>query len=199
MTEIPTQTSAPRGTPSPILLVFLFIPLLGIVAAVVLAVSDGVLGGQPQATPQAVPSNFISLVGEPAPDFVLAGMDGKQHRLSDYKGRVTFVNFWATWCTPCRIELPGLMQFASEQGEDGAQVLAVNVGESSEQVDAYFTENGLSGLTVLLDTNVEVYSAFGVNALPTTFIVDKDGVIRFRHFGMITPSDIQSYLDKLAV
>ncbi|MCA0456685.1 MAG: TlpA family protein disulfide reductase [Chloroflexi bacterium] len=198
MTEIPPQTPAPRGAPSPILLVFLFIPLLGIVAAVALAISDGVVGGQPLATPQAVPSNFVSLVGDPAPDFVLAGMDGQQHRLSEYKGHVTFVNFWATWCVPCRIELPALMQVAGEQGTDGAQVLAVNVGESGAQIDAYFTENHISGLTVLLDSNVEVYSAFGINALPTTFVVDKDGVIRYRHFGMITLTDVQAYIDKLA-
>lgn len=199
MTDSTSQPTERRGGPSPILLVFLFIPLLGIIAAVALAINEGGFGGQPLATPQAVPSNFVSLVGEPAPDFVLAGMDGNQHRLTDYMGHVTFVNFWATWCVPCRIELPALMQFVGEQGADGAQVLAVNVGETGAQVDAYFSENRISGLNVLLDSEVEVYSAFGINALPTTFVVDKEGVIRYRHFGMITSSDIQAYLDKLAV
>ncbi len=197
MTDTTSQPTERRGGPSPILLMFLFIPMLGIIAAVALAISDGAIGGQPLATPQAVPSGFVSLVGEPAPDFVLAGMDGKNHRLTEYKGHVIFVNFWATWCVPCRIELPALMQFVGEQGAEGAQVLAVNVGETGPQVNAYFTENHISGLNVLLDSEVEVYSAFGINALPTTFIVDKEGVIRYRHFGMITPSDIQAYMDKL--
>lgn len=199
MTELTSQPPIKQGGPSPILLVFLIIPLFGIIAAIALAISDGAFGGQAVIpTPQAVPSDFVSLVGQPAPDFSLSGLDGAKHQLTDYKGRVTFVNFWATWCGPCRVELPTLEKFVAQQGDKGAMVLAINAGETSDQINTYFTENEISGLNVLLDSNIEVYTAYGINALPTTFIVDKDGIIRYRHFGMLRAEDLQAYMDKLA-
>jgi len=200
MTEMTSPPSSPvkQSSPSPILLVFLVIPLFGIIAAIALAISEGSFGAQPVATPQAVSSDFVSLVGEPAPDFSLIGLDGAKHQLTDYKGRVTFVNFWATWCGPCQVELPTLERFVAEQGNKGAMVLAVNAGETTDQINTYFKQNDISGLNVLLDSNVEVYTAYGINALPTTFIVDKDGVIRFRHFGMLRQEDIDGYMSKLA-
>ncbi len=199
MTETTSQPPVKHGGPSPILLVFLVIPLFGIIAAVALAISEGGFGGQPVIpTPQAVASDFVSLVGDSAPDFSLAGLDGTKHQLTDYKGRVTFVNFWATWCGPCRVELPTLEKFIAQQGDKGAMVLAVNTGETADQINTYFKQNEISGLNVLLDSNVEVYTAYGINALPTTFIVDKEGVIRFRHFGMLREEDITGYMDKLA-
>jgi thiol-disulfide isomerase/thioredoxin len=199
MTEMTSPPSERKGGPSPILLVFLVIPLFGIIAAVALAISEGGFGGQSIVpTPAAVSSDFVSLVGEPAPDFSLAGLDGAKHQLTDYKGHVTFVNFWATWCGPCQVELPTLEKFAAQQGEKGAMVLAVNAGETTDQINTYFKQNDISGLNVLLDSNIEVYTAYGINALPTTFIVDKEGVIRYRHFGMLREEDIKGYMDKLA-
>jgi len=199
MTEMTSQPSERKGGPSPILLVFLVIPLFGIIAAVLMAISDGGLGGQPiVVTPLPVPSDFVSLVGDPAPDFSLTGLDGAKHQLTDYKGRVTFVNFWATWCGPCQVELPTLEKFVAQQGDKGAMVLAVNAGETTDQINTYFKQNDISGLNVLLDSNIEVYTAYGINALPTTFIVDKEGVIRYRHFGMLREEDIKGYMDKLA-
>ncbi len=199
MTEMTSQPPVKQGGISPILLVFLVIPLFGIIAAVALAISEGGFGGQPMVpTPQAVSSDFVSLVGEAAPDFSLTGLDGAKHQLTDYKGHVTFVNFWATWCGPCQVELPTLEKFVAEQGDKGARVLAVNAGETSDQINTYFTQNDISGLNVLLDSNIEVYTAYGINALPTTFIVDKEGVIRYRHFGMLRQEDIDGYMSKLA-
>ena len=199
MTEMTSQPSERKGGPSPILLVFLVIPLFGIIAAVWLAISEGGFGGQPVVpTPLAVSSDFVSLVGDPAPDFSLTGLDGAKHQLTDYKGHVTFVNFWATWCGPCQVELPTLEKFVAQQGAKGAMVLAVNAGETIDQINSYFKQNDISGLTVLLDSNIEVYTAYGINALPTTFIVDKEGIIRYRHFGMLREEDIKGYMDKLA-
>ncbi len=198
MTEVTPTPPVTHGKPSPILLVFLIIPIFGIIAAVALAINDGAFGGQTAPTPEAVSSDFVSLVGQPAPDFALTGLDGAKHQLTDYKGRVTFVNFWATWCGPCRVELPALEKFMAQQGDKGAMVLAVNAGETTDQINSYFKENDISGLNVLLDSNIEVYSAYGINALPTTFIVDQKGVIRFRHFGMLREEDIKGYMDKLA-
>ena len=198
MSEVTSQPPVKQGGPSPILLVFLVIPLFGIIAAVALALSEGGFNGQPVATPQAVSSDFVSLVGQPAPDFSLTGIDGAKHQLTEYKGHVTFVNFWATWCGPCRVELPTLEKFVAAQGDKGAVVLAINAGETADQINTYFKENDISGLNVLLDSNIEVYTAYGINALPTSFIVDKDGIIRYRHFGMLREEDIKGYMDKLA-
>jgi len=198
MSEVTSQPPVKHGGPSPILLVFLIIPLFGIIAAVALALSEGGFNGQPVATPQAVSSDFVSLVGQPAPDFSLTGIDGAKHQLTEYKGHVTFVNFWATWCGPCRVELPTLEKFVAAQGDKGAVVLAINAGETADQINTYFKENDISGLNVLLDSNIEVYTAYGINALPTSFIVDKDGIIRYRHFGMLREEDIKGYMDKLA-
>lgn len=198
MTEVTPTPPVTHGKPSPILLVFLIIPIFGIIAAVALAINDGAFGGQIVPTPEAVSSDFVSLVGQPAPDFSLTGLDGAKHQLTEYKGRVTFVNFWATWCGPCRVELPALEKFMAQQGDKGAMVLAVNAGETTDQINSYFKENDISGLNVLLDANIEVYTAYGVNALPTTFVVDQQGVIRFRHFGMLREEDIKGYMDKLA-
>lgn len=199
MTEMTSPPPVRQGSPSPILLVFLVIPLFGIIAAVALAISEGGFGS-PSAlpTPQAVSSDFVSLVGQPAPDFSLTGLDGAKHRLTDYNGHVTFVNFWATWCGPCQVELPTLERFVAEQGDKGAVVLAVNAGETTDQINTYFKQNNISGLNVLLDSNIEVYTAYGINALPTTFVVDQDGVIRFRHFGMLRQEDIDGYMTKLS-
>jgi DsbE subfamily thiol:disulfide oxidoreductase len=198
MTEVTPTPPVSHGKPSPILLVFLIIPIFGIIAAVALAINDGAFGGQVAPTPEAVSSDFVSLVGQPAPDFSLSDLDGAKHQLTEYKGRVTFVNFWATWCGPCRVELPTLEKFMAQQGDKGAMVLAVNAGETTDQINSYFKENGISGLNVLLDANIEVYTAYGINALPTTFVVDQQGVIRFRHFGMLREEDIKGYMDKLA-
>lgn len=198
MTESTSSQPVKHGPPSPILLVFAIIPILGVIAAAVLAFGEGGLGGQPIATPQPVASDFVSLVGQAAPDFFLSDLDGTKHQLTDYKGRMTFVNFWATWCGPCREELPTLEKFVAGQGDKGAMVLAINAGETPDQINTYFKENQISGLNVLLDSNIEVYTAYGIVALPTTFIVDKEGVIRFRHFGMLREEDIKGYMDKLA-
>jgi thiol-disulfide isomerase/thioredoxin len=193
----PSSTQASR--PSPILIVFLVIPLLGLLAAVVLALSENNAARQSIPTPLAVANPFqsVSLIDQPAPNFELTGLDGERYRLSNYRGRVVFLNFWATWCEPCRRELPALEQFVAEQGEDGAVVLALNMAETPEAIKAYFEENKISGLTVLLDTNLEVKDAFAINVFPTTYVVDKGGVAREKKLGEITAADLKAYMDKL--
>jgi peroxiredoxin len=86
----------------------------------------------------------------------------------------------------------------AQQGDKGAMVLAINAGETTDQINTYFKQNVISGLNVLLDSNIEVYTAYGINALPTSFIVDQNGIIRYRHFGMLREEDIKGYMDKLA-
>jgi peroxiredoxin len=135
-----------------------------------------------------------SLIGQSAPNFSLAALDGSIMRLSSYRGRVVFVNFWATWCEPCQRELPAFEAFMAEQGEDGALVLAVNAGEPAEQVTTYFEAHQISGIPALLDADLEVYDRYNVQLLPTTYVIDPAGVVRYAHLGEMTAEDLSAYV-----
>jgi thiol-disulfide isomerase/thioredoxin len=183
-----------------VLVIFLLFPVLGIIAALALAISEGTLTPAAFSTPLPVtdaPYQIISLLDKPAPDFVLDSLDGESHRLSDYQGQIVFVNFWATWCPPCREELPAFMAFSEDPASKGAVILAVNTAETPEQIRQYFSENGITGLTVLLDSQLEAYTAYDIQVMPTTFVIDQTGVIRQRHFGALTLDDLYDYVDRL--
>lgn len=199
MTEA-SPPPAPPTRPSPILIVFVLIPLLGILAAVGLAVSESSSASQSVPTPLPVsdPFQVVSLIDQPAPNFELTGLDGARYRLSSYRGRVVFLNFWATWCEPCKRELPALQEFVAEQGDSGAVVLALNMAETPEAINTYFAASNITGLTVLLDTNLEVKDAFAIGVFPTTYVVDRSGIVRDKKLGEIKAEDLKAYMDKLA-
>lgn len=117
----------------------------------------------------------------PAPDFVLTDQYGETHTLSDYQGKTVFLNFWATWCGPCRLELPDIQVLYEDNGEnqDGLVVLGVicpDTGQegSVEDIAAFLEENGLS-YPVLMDEGGAVTAAYGISAYPTTFMIDTEG------------------------
>jgi thiol-disulfide isomerase/thioredoxin len=112
----------------------------------------------------------------PAPDFALAGLDGKTLRLAELRGRVVFLNFWATWCPPCREEMPAMQALAGELEKQGLVVLAVNYEESAETAEAYARETGLT-LPILLDTDGAVARRYRVTGLPASFFVDRRGAL----------------------
>ncbi len=118
--------------------------------------------------------------GSVAPDFELADLNGETVRLSDYIGRPVVLNFWATWCAPCRLEMPELERAQAEFGEGGTIVLTINQEESAEQVSEFFDEVGLT-LPALLDSHADVGTAYGAFFLPTTVIVGPDGVVAAVH------------------
>jgi thiol-disulfide isomerase/thioredoxin len=196
MTESTGQSSEIRGKPSPILIVFLIFPILGILAAVALALSSGAAANAPIPTPESITLQDTSLVDKPAPNFELAALDGTRQRLSSYRGRVVFVNFWATWCEPCKRELPAFEQFQAQQGEDGAVILAVNVAEKPDAINQYFDEEKIAGLLVLLDTNQDVSGAFAVDRFPTTYVIDAAGVVRYKYYGEMKLEDMNDALSK---
>ena len=118
----------------------------------------------------------------PAIDFTLTDQYGNSHTLSDYKGKTVFLNFWATWCPPCRAEMPDIQKIYDsykENGDDSLVVLGVaSPGQgqegSLEEVAGFLEENGYT-YPVLMDTTGEQFAAYGVYALPTTFMIDRDG------------------------
>ena len=123
-------------------------------------------------------------VDEPweAPTLSLMDTGGRTRHLAEYRGRVVLVNFWATWCPPCVVEMPGLQRLAQRLSQRPFALLAVNVGESKSKV---FRFRRLTGFreTVLLDPEGETFSAWGASVYPTSLLVDKGGRVRYRVVG----------------
>jgi thiol-disulfide isomerase/thioredoxin len=135
--------------------------------------------------------------GEPAPDFVLRDLGGTPVRLSDLRGKVVFVNFWATWCRPCKQELPDIQKVAGEYPDDVA-VLAINVEESRDDAAAYFAENGL-GVPALLDRNGGVFRQYGLRGLPDSFFIDREGNVAVIAYGYLTEEMMRDRLARAGV
>lgn len=115
----------------------------------------------------------------PAIDFTLKDQYGNTHTLSDYKGKTVFLNFWATWCSPCRAEMPDIQKLYEEFQQEDVVILGVaapNLGreKSEEGIKGFLEENGYT-YPVVMDTEAEAFQAYGINSFPTTFMIDKDG------------------------
>ena len=135
---------------------------------------------------EAMPAQTLFEVKErpQAPDFLLQDMDDKKHRLSDLRGKVVLVNFWATWCPPCRREMPSIERLALAQKGKDFEILAVNVAENLETVFGFTgTLEPAPSFPILFDTDSGVVKTWPVMGLPTTFILDKQGRIAFRAVG----------------
>ncbi len=137
-------------------------------------------------------------VGELAPAFALRDPDGSVRSLSDYRGKVVWVNFWATWCGPCRRELPE-MQRLVDLFPEGLAVLAVNLQESSGKAASFWEELELD-LPILLDSNGEVADQYRLaNRLPSHFFIDEEGVLRALRIGIITEDEMRQQLEELGL
>ena len=131
------------------------------------------------APPGRAPAPFpVSRAAEPtaALDFQLLDVTGRAVRLRDLRNRVVLLNFWATWCAPCREEMPALETLARELGPRGLTVVGVNFKESRQQVEAFMKAHGLS-FPILLDADGQVSASYQVFALPVTFVVDRRGMV----------------------
>jgi len=136
-------------------------------------------------------------LGSSAPTFELISLSGEQISLEQYKGQAVLINFWATWCGPCRLEMPLLQEYQAEYDSEMV-VLAVNVGESPQDVQGFVDEMGFD-LTVLMDETNSVEALYQVRGLPSTFFIRKDGIIQFLHIGMLTEGQLIGYLDEIGV
>lgn len=120
----------------------------------------------------------------PAPDFSLTDMDGKAHALADYRGKVVLVNFWATWCPPCRKEMPSLERVYQHFKGKPFAVLAINQWETVDHVFSYMGDLNVDpSFPILFDSESKVADQFGVRGLPTSFLVDAQGRIVYRAVG----------------
>jgi thiol-disulfide isomerase/thioredoxin len=135
--------------------------------------------------------------GQPAPDFYFENPEGEPTSLGQLKGQTVMVNFWATWCSPCRYEMPFLQQIHQERSGEELVLLAVNVGESASDVSQFMQSQGFS-FTVLLDSKGNVTRRYNVTGIPTTFFIDKESVIQNVHVGSFqSQADIDTILSKI--
>ncbi|MBI4746194.1 MAG: redoxin domain-containing protein [Deltaproteobacteria bacterium] len=121
-------------------------------------------------------------VGDQAPAFSLKDMKGNTVTLDSLKGKVVFLDFWASWCDPCKEELPELELLYSKYGKDGFEVIGVSVDKSESNVAAFLKKRPVS-FTILPNIKGDVAEAYGLPGMPTGYIIGKDGVIRHRHVG----------------
>jgi thiol-disulfide isomerase/thioredoxin len=117
-----------------------------------------------------------------ASDFSLPGEDGKTYRLSDFRGKVVVLNFWATWCPPCRFEMPSLERLWQKVKDQNIVILAINVGEDSDTIFE-FGGNYPTTFPIPMDRNGDVIKRYPVKGLPTTYIVSPDGRVTHRAVG----------------
>ena len=130
--------------------------------------------------------------GAVAPDFTLADLDGQPISLSDWQGRPVLINFWATWCGPCEVEMPTIQAAYDAHQEDGLVVLAVAVDDSAKNVRSFFDKRDLTLLPLMDDGTVSsIYQVFG---LPTSYFVAANGKITAVHTGLLTEDKIEEYL-----
>ncbi len=130
-------------------------------------------------------------VSGPAPNFTLKSLDGKNLKLSEMRGDVVLINFWASWCAPCRQEMPLLNALYNKYQPLGFTVLGINVEENLDDARR-FLKNFPVDFPILLDGNNKVSKQYNVIAMPTTVVVDRDGNMRFLHRGY-RPGDEKTY------
>ena len=124
----------------------------------------------------------VATVGEPAPDFTLVDLQGKTWTLSDLKGQVVFVNFWATWCPPCREEMPSMERLFNLMPKDKFKMLAILNRDDPALARDFVKKLGVT-MPILNDQPNEVGVKYGLTGLPETFIVDKQGILREKFIG----------------
>jgi len=125
-------------------------------------------------------------VSEPAPDFILQDLAGQPVRLSSYRGRAVYIDFWATWCGPCRAALPGLQDLTDKFKDQGLEVVSIDEGEGLDQVRSFIDRRKYS-FRVLLDTDRAVGDFYGVRGIPTSVLIDRSGVVQSIAVGNVSP------------
>lgn len=200
-----SQLPEPRPPYRPTLAIFLIMPIAAALVALLLAetfVEREGIGGRLAETPPVVALSPSTLIGSPAPDFELPTLGAQAFRLSDQRGKWVVLNFWATWCAPCRHEMPVLQALHASPSEaaralGSVVVIAVNRDESAAAVQAFLADLSLS-LPVALDKGGRVSNRYGILSLPITYFIDPEGIVRGRHIGELTTELLDQTLRKLA-
>lgn len=137
-----------------------------------------------------------NLQGQPAPDFSLASLDGKSLKLSDFRGKAVLLNFWATWCEPCKIEMPWFVDLQKKYGPQGLQILGVAMDDASTKEIADFAKKMGVNYPIAIGKEAVGDQYGGLPYLPSTFYIDRDGKVVQRVFGLVSRSEIESDIQK---
>lgn len=174
---------------------------LGVLTALSLLLSGcapvpGSTAGRPTAGQQGDIFAGLPKEGQRAPNATLVDLQGSQLKISDLKGRPLIINFWATWCPPCRAEIPELDAVYREHRDKGLEVLGINYGEESETVQGFLKGMEVS-YRIVMDPYDEAADRYRIAALPTSFFVDSEGIIRAVHLGGMDRQAIEGKLAKI--
>ena len=135
-------------------------------------------------------------IGKKAPAFTIPNISGNDRNLRNYQGQKVFLNFWATWCPPCKKEMPAIQKYYEEiQDNNEIAVLAVNVKEPKGKVLDYLMKKSFN-FPILLDKNGKTAQKYAVRGIPTTYIIDKQGIIVEKHVGILSYENIKSLMKK---
>lgn len=144
----------------------------------------------PRAELTVVPAS----VNYPAPELTLANLEGFSHSLTDYRGQVVLVNLWATWCEPCKEEMPALQAFHDKHDEEGFVVIAVNDGDPNVDVSKFVDEFELTFPVWLDPTYIATEDAFKTMNLPSSFVIDRNGIIRLQWVGGVDRKTLEKHV-----
>lgn len=146
------------------------------------------------------PPNYVSAVQKStatAPDFSLPTPDGKTIKLSSYKGKVVIIDFWATWCPPCRKGIPDLINLKKKYGSKGLEIIGVSVDrETKPDVIPFMKEKGINYPVVYADNNI-IMNYGGIRAIPTSFVIDKQGKVVASYEGLIPEATYENHIKKI--
>ncbi len=134
---------------------------------------------------------------EAAPDFTLTGMNGVSIKLSDYRGKVVLLNFWATWCGPCKAEIPWFIEFEKLYKDRGFATLGVSMDEDGWQAVLPFVKQRGINYPVMIGTDGVAQLYGGIDSLPSTFLIDREGRIFSAHLGLVSRRDYEAEILKL--
>lgn len=133
-------------------------------------------------------------IGMKAPDFELKNLEGDTVKLSDYTGKKVILNFWATWCPPCKAEIPDFQRYYTEAGDE-VQILAVNIDPQND-VKKFVTDTKVT-FPVLLDEKDSVNRLYKILTIPTTYFIDEEGIVRNKYLSVMSIETIRDYIDHM--
>lgn len=196
--EAPEKEAKPSGIPYKGIVFLLAGLLIGALLAYTVLLSGG--GAGQETSGESVGDNDPRLpaaVGSTAPDFTLPNLEGEPVALSSLRGKPVVINFWATWCAPCKEEMP-LLESTSQQLGDQVVFLGVDYAEGKDVVQSFVSELGLT-FPILLDSDGAVADRYYVRNYPTTLFVDAEGVVRAQRVGLLDEDLLEKYLETIGI
>ena len=176
-----------------------YLPLILVGAGLILLLGAAIVlnGGQVNGSEDLDPLILEPVkMDKPAPELSLYDLDGNLVSLADFRGQIVLLNNWATWCPPCRQEMPEFQAYFEKHEDEGFQILAVEAGQPESEVRAFVEAEGLE-FTILLDPQNLSMRSFQQSTLPSSFVIDRQGQLRFAWIGAINQPTLEKYLTPL--